>query len=892
MKAGNISLRQRLVLLALVPVLLITIVLGFYVTITRIDHIENDLQNRGKALAMSLVPTAEFGLFSGNENILRASSEAALAEPDVMSVEITDAHRTLVWKSRDPGFPVLLETNGTLLKRFAEPVYRTGVDLSDYKEGDGLEQNREIFGWVVVTMSEEKSIARQHDVLVNSLIIIVGGLILSLLAALRMGQGVAGPLIKLTDVVKRLSTGELNARVDMDSSGELLTLQEGFNAMAESLSEVHDELQKRVDDATQELQATVNELEAKNNELEVARRQALEASKAKSDFLAKMSHEIRTPVNAVLGFSRLLQNSLQEGEGIEQIRIINQAASQLMCIIDDILSFSKLEMGNVTLENIPFDLYENVEDVTCMFAPTVHEKGLELALFIHSDVPRKLKGDPTRVSQVLSNLVNNAVKFTTTGSITVEVSLHETHDDQAAIQIEVVDTGIGISEADQASLFSPFTQADSTITRRFGGTGLGLSIVRRLAELMDGQVGMKSWSGLGSRFWITFKAEVCRDDVEEQASFAGITALIYEKHPLGRRALCDSCLDRNMNIYETGEFESLFETLASSQYMDEKSILLMGLSKEELAPAILLSHVGSVREYYNGPILLLVNEENFKLPFPLMEDEKISAIAKPARQRALYRKFCELLSKATDETYVAKFGEDELSQKLKGVRVLVADDNEFNLLLVSTLLRQRDVIVTEVSSGVEAVNIFDEDLYDLVLMDIHMPEMDGIEASKRIRNKYQQKSVPIVAMTADVFADEENRLMKAGMDAVVLKPITQECLIDTVIRCLGGMVVTVGKVNRQYNDVFERVPAMLLPKLLEELPLHMQRAQQAWNDGSHDDVVHHVHKLNGLVGYFEIGELSTQVKSLEKILREQDYAQAKPLMDEMERKIGSLISQN
>ena len=875
------NLRARLVLLAVVPVLLVTLILGYYITSVRIDDIRSEMVQRGEALAKGLLPIAEFGLFSGNETVLRNACDAALREADMLSVAVTDSNNALIWHAYNPQY-MHIDRNDEGVIRFRQAVYRSGVNVSDFAIDDGhAADEKTVIGWVELALSTENLVERQRDELLNALVIVCVGLFVSLMLALRMGQGVAIPLMALTQALQRMTHGELKTRVREDSSGELLSLQRGVNAMAESLERAHGELQKRVTDATKELQSTVQELENKNTELEIARRQALLASKAKTDFLAKMSHEIRTPVNAILGFTRLLQKNISsDTESIEYAQTVTRAAEQLLCIINDILDFSKLEFGDVQLEHIDFDVRDCMEDVVSMFGPTVHEKGLELVLLVDSDVPLKLVGDPTRFNQIFSNLLNNAIKFTTTGGVITQLSLVEDLDDEVVLKVEVEDTGIGLSPVEQRGLFKAFSQADTTITRRFGGTGLGLSIARRFTELMGGQIGVRSEPGMGATFWFTVHLDKQRSPRPEldASAFRQRNVLLYDAHPMSRRAVRNTLVGWQMRVFNSGDPTRVVQMLDLASHRDSSpDLLVLGLSVEETQAAVLLSFMGSIREFYQGPILMQVNLEEFALPAPLQEDENLLHISKPARRQRIYRSISRLLHKEIyEEDGVSAATPLDEYVDLSALNVLVADDNEFNLMLVTTLLRQRGVNVIEAHDGQSAVNQFNKQAVDLIFMDIHMPGMDGIEASRLIREQSVRKHVPIVALTADVFADHEQRLLRAGMDDVLFKPITEEYLWRTIYKWIGGEQLSVVSKPVSVMDVmldspFSGVPEALLPRLLQELPYYAELARQALEKEDMDELYQHIHKLNGMVGYFALRSLQAEVKLLEAQLLEGNY---------------------
>ena len=872
------GIRARLIMLAVLPVALVALGLGYYLISSRLSELEHGLQQRGDAIAKGLVPAVEFGLFSGDLSMLRSLAASALAEPDVVAVDFLDQDQELVWHSHVEGFSQVesVRDDGKLVVTL--PVRRGEVTMADFELQPGERRLPEVIGWVRLILSKEMMYERRRQMIVNSLLWILAGLLTSLLVALRMGNRVATPIIELTHMVERLGQGKMGERVPEDGGGELGSLQQGVNRMADALHEAHCSLHQRIEKATQELQDTVAELERKNRELEAARMQALHASQAKTDFLAKMSHEIRTPVNAVIGFSRLLQQSLSDPEQLEHVRTINQAASQLLCIINDILNFSRLELGNVKLEAIPFDIRDCLEDVITMFRPMVHEKGLELVLLVHSDVPVNLVGDPTRISQVLSNLVNNAVKFTQRGGVTIQVLVEREQAESVFLRIEVTDTGIGMSEQDKSDLFTAFSQADSSINRRFGGTGLGLSIAKKLVELMDGEIDVESTPDVGSTFWFTLrcrKQSAIRQN-HRDAVFVGEKVLVYDSHPLARRALRNILLNWRMQVYNSGDLERVKQVLGERKESSGEAfkLLLLGLSQDEMRPGILLGIIADLRQHYKGPILLLINAEDYDLPEPLKGDAGIDCIAKPTRRDTLQRHMLGLLSReGVTEVCLPETAEQLRTQRLRGLQVLLADDNEFNLTLVRTLLEQAGAMVVEARNGEEAVARFSEARFDLVLMDIHMPVVDGIEAARRIRMQAGSRMVPIIALTADVFADQQRSLRQAGLDDCLFKPITEEALWQIVERWAGTKLAPRDMPRRRSNDytsttsvVAADIPPQLRPKLYAELPRHLDYINRAHNQADRDALREHIHKLHGVAGYFKLSDLLGITRELERRL--------------------------
>ncbi|MDH5259292.1 MAG: HAMP domain-containing protein, partial [Gammaproteobacteria bacterium] len=444
-KINSVGIQQRLLLLAILPVIITTMLLGYYVITSRIDDINSKLLDRGRDFAKHVAPSVEFAITARNKEVLRGIVERALQEDDVVRIGIYDeAGKLLLQKDAD------IDLKGGEVFSFTEAIIQTSIEMNA-EDGMSGEQDNSVYlkerkvGEVKVEFSNLKTKEEEKIILVNSFLIMASGLLLSAILALRIGGTVANPIIHLTRAMQLLRSGNFDARVQVAAEGELGTLQSGFNGMAETLQESQKGLQQQVDKATKELRDIVAELEKKNSELEEARQEALQAGQAKLDFLAKMSHEIRTPVNAIIGFARLLENIIEQEGALEYTRTINQASKQLLCVIDDILDFSKIEYGTLSFENIPFNLRDMIEDVVVMQRPAAYEKKLELIFNYFSDVPDDVFGDSARISQVLGNLLNNAVKFTEQGSIIIQVEVTERKvGEYSRFLISVIDNGIGI----------------------------------------------------------------------------------------------------------------------------------------------------------------------------------------------------------------------------------------------------------------------------------------------------------------------------------------------------------------------------------------------------------------------------------------------------------------
>ena len=522
----------------------------------------------------------------------------------------------------------------------------------------------------------------------------------------------------------------------------------------------------------------VTELKENARELALARDEAEESTKAKSEFLANMSHEIRTPMNAILGLTHLtLQTSLTDQQK-EYLSKAENAARVLLRIINDILDFSKIEAGKLEMERTNFYLEDVLRSAVDLISGRAHEKGLEFILSVPHNTPMALLGDPVRLGQVLSNLTSNAVKFTEKGEITLNVQTVKESANEVTLRFSVTDTGIGLSEEQRANLFSAFTQADSSTTRRYGGTGLGLVISKRLVEMMHGEIWCESNLGQGSIFTFTATFGLDAHEMRYVASredFTGLKALAVDDNPLALTILKEflHTLGFSVDVATSGA-EALAYFDQNKQSEATVDLVLIDWKMPDMDGIETVRQLTQLLPPEKLPVIIMATAYNRDEVQAMAKEVGIkNVVTKPLSPSTLLNALMNVFGRGLPIKVpkINKGHEVELVKHIRGASILLAEDNEVNQLVASKILKNAGFEVTIANNGREAVELVHQHNYDLVLMDIQMPEMDGLAATQAIRREARFNDLPIVAMTAHAMAGDRELSLKAGMNDHINKPI-------------------------------------------------------------------------------------------------------------------------
>ena len=534
------SINTRLLITALVPMLLLSAVLGWYMISSQRADLLTNLHSTGKIIANQVASNSEFALYSGNQEALQVIGDSVLKVPSVSglmfynnrdnsSLVVGSLAQDLVGIPASFYLDVPLLTNN--LWHFYAPIDFQLDSFEDYDEAPEAEV--QTLGWVVLALDTELLFQKQKDIIAATVVVILFALLIATWLSMNLGRSISRTLDGLTQVVELMEAGDLDSLTAEDGPEELKKLAHGINQLATSVRQSKVRMQSEIARATSQLQITLIELE--------------DAMESQDQFLARMSHELRTPLTAVIGFSKLLSSESDMDKRDEHLRVIETSSTMLLTMIDDILEFSKAHHSGFTLESINFDIVKWLDDLIVIHRSLATEKALKLSYDIASDVPDELCGDPVRLAQIVSNLVSNAIKFTDTGFVKVRVSCQSIIDSNVILHIVVADSGKGIAEDKIESLFDPFAQEDISINRRFGGTGLGLSISKRLIEAMDGDITVDSEEDKGSEISFTCNLllpVVLGDDAMSEGQLAlsqqvlsGLTILLAEDNPFNQKLI-------------------------------------------------------------------------------------------------------------------------------------------------------------------------------------------------------------------------------------------------------------------------------------------------------------------------------------------------------------------
>lgn len=900
----NWSIQNRILLLALLPGILVALVVGSFFTYERSKDLDSLLDQRAITIAKHLAPSSEYGVVTGNQGILQNIANNSLEEQDVRSVTIFNQNQTELAHA-GPRMQQSHKNSTELINdqlsiqhspdtvRVKAPIYAQTLSISD-EISESFFANRktenELIGWVEVELSKSNTRILRYQHILSALLVIFIVLVSCGYLVLRLSKSLTRPTQELLRTIKDLENGQLDSRAYVYKVGEFGLLASGINSMANALQRTTIEYQTNLEQATQDLHETLDEMEIRNSELQIGRREALQANIMKSEFLANVSHEIRTPLNSIIGFSELMARTQLSEQQQDYLSTIHSSSGDLLKILNDILDLSKIDAGKLIIEKTNVNLRDIIEEVFTRLAPQAAAKELSFNYLIYSDVPIHIVNDPLRLRQVLTNLLSNAIKFTKQGGVSVRISVINTSKNNASIGFEVQDTGIGMSAEQSQKIFTSFAQGDSSTARNYGGTGLGLVITRALVEAMNGEINVSSQLGHGSIFNFHIETELQQQPPTCHLHLSGHRVALIEGSMFNR--LNTGGLLSKAKI-EHDDFESFSQFIhASKQYDEPPWETILFASGRKLPDHTELQKQLMALSELDTPIILLTDLIDYEHSEGFITLGATYTLSQPFLRKNLHR----LLSSTLNVPYQDLDEAEQVNQSIAAPLILVVDDNAANLKLVVTLLSELDLAVLSASNGQEAIDLAKQNNIDLIYMDIQMPGMNGLEATRHIRNLDERGKMPIIALTAHAMADEKEALLKAGMNDYQTKPITQDRLIKTVnqwtgYRCQSPSVEPIVKPAQQSNDqLFDAKMALyhanqsadlaidMFQILLEGMADDVAQMMEAWEEEDFATLLERVHKVHGASRYCGVPKLRNALEQFEIALKSENSAQWPELM--------------
>ena len=816
------SLTHKFMLMTILSVVITSVGIGVFALRESWNHGKQDLEHHGIAVAKFVSANSEFGIYTADKRTLFAIADGLTSDEDVVHISILDYMGQPIIK-RHMNMDIQLNLPDYSMERASQPysgkfenpsdgyeymdismpvIAPVLIGESELVESNEPAQEAEPLGSVRIIISQ----ARLRSYVTNFLPILVSAagflIIIGIGFSALLARRTVLPLKQLAGATSLISGDNFDLDVKIESRDEVAVLARSFNLMMERLRDYRDRVESHRVHLEEEVAERTTGLQNATDIAVKARKAAEKANASKSEFLATMSHEIRTPMNGVFGMTELMLGTELDTMQQRYAQLSLRSAKTLLNIINDILDISQAESGKLQLDCSEFNVRDVISEVVDLMWESADSKGLQLASLVHEDVPEYAIGDATRLLQIFINLVGNAIKFTETGDVVIELkrSATEVGKDKLRLYASVRDTGIGIPSRLQKTLFDPFTQADGSMKRKYGGTGLGLSIVKQLVEAMGGEISVLSDIGKGSMFSFTLALKagetIGQPKRGTRDSLSGLHFLAVYRE-LTSRLILDYYLEFwGVDVVDVDNSADGWKALKAADKTRAFDVVLIDLDATDTSEL-----VDQVIHDIDAPkvkIVVVSPDRQTGNPEATDTNDEIVTLHKPLKAEDLYQLLRLLPSDARQSDNLDRVVPDEVTPDevtSPGVkfasRVLLAEDNEINSIVAVAMLKKLGCEVETVINGRAAVDEAQTTQYDLIFMDCQMPEMDGFEAARRIREinhsdaagaGIEMRRTPIVALTANAITGDRERCLEAGMDDYVAKPFTQEELTQVMLR--------------------------------------------------------------------------------------------------------------
>jgi two-component system sensor histidine kinase BarA len=891
----KMGLRSWLLLCSLLPAVLVSVFCVGYFSYVRYHELALSLADRARHIALPLAISSNDLLSRGNTAALQQllDNSHRLNSPLISNISLINGDNQLIFSTNPQHFNKHQLLAAPTLLSNTDMVISDGNSLLLYQPlatGTLPGQPRDT-AYLLVQLQQSQLQLQQQAVRFNALLLLLACLLLAAVPVWYLLRCIHRPVHQLQAHLQQLLSGNTTAR-NMTMVQELAQLQQGLNQLGHFLASQEQDMQQQIEQVTSDLQQSMEQLEVQNIQLDFAKRKAQEENRQKSEFLAKMSHELRTPLNGVIGFTRQLLKTQLSSSQHDYLTTIQKSANSLLHLVNDVLDFSKLEEGRLSVNPEPFSLRDVLNDATELLAANAFDKHLELVLMIEPDCPDDLIADPGRFVQVLMNIAGNAIKFTDHGSVVIRVSGTLLNEDQLILHCSVQDTGRGISTEQQQLLFQGFTSKDPRSHQ--SGSGLGLMISQRLVQAMGGNLGFESKQAEGSTFWFTIKCQRHHLSVADSLPLDVLDnkhLLYFEPQQHSREATLSLLHHWGLQVTACATKGQLQQALAHQQHYD------IGL----IGRTIAINQVNQVLDLIHQVKLqcdntyLLVNTLSPHLRETLLSSGANACLSKPPHIRKL--------ALTLAQPYLQQYSTilPQAKQKKVSLKVLTVDDNDANLKLINTLLAEHVDHIDSARDGAEAWHKATQHAYDIIFMDINMPVMDGVTACQRIRQSSLNEHTPVIAVTAQAIDGERDRLLTLGFDEFLSKPLD-----ETMLHCSLQEFCPASRLQQSHPALpgsnlihwptaIERAAGKhdlmkeMLQMLIASITPTRHALQQALAIHDENQVLQQVHKLHGACCYTGVPRLKNLAELLETQLKQgKSLAELEPELLELDDVLQAL----
>lgn len=848
-KINQLSINKRLLLVSLMPLAVMASILHIYFITFQLNSFNDSLIERGEILSKILANSSEHGMLSGSTEILQDLSRKALKETDIKSIIFTNIDKKTILQFGQISINADFNEKNILLTEelayFRHPIFSTPLPST-------VEESLEVFsiekpeklGYIIVVISKEKINQKRKNILISGSIATFTGIICALIFAKYLGQSITKPIKRLTRVIELLKDNDYSIKADENGLKEFKILSEGINQLSTKVENSEIKLKTEIEKLTNEHREAVTHIEKKNIEVNKAKELADEANRKKDLFLAAMSHELRTPLSAIMGYTEILLSDETNLIKKKQLSLIEQSSNSLNVIIKQILNFARIDAKLIKVDLKKMSISDCIRDSLNCLILEAEKKGVELLLNMHPEMYDIVLGDRDLITQILNNTVQNAIKFTNKGHVILFITTKTIDNVKIDLNIRIEDTGIGIPSNKLTSILEPFSQADNSIARKYGGTGLGLSIVKDLLSQMEGRIELQSRLQYGTAVTINIPLIIAEPiKLREESVLKNVLA--YEPNDLAKSCLqiglCHSIHDLDIKSKK----EEFFEKLDNEKYQG----IIYSLKPDETLDSKTINRLKKT----NKPVAILGYYSNESI-------EKDGSV-KVFKSMINTNEIIDFLFRKEEITTANIISDcSKNKETLQGKSILLLDDNSLNRGLYKLLLDEAGAHTYPASNAQETYNLIDTNNFDLLILDLHIPEIDGIDILRELISR--KVNIPTITFTADTKADE-NMLFSLGVKKILTKPIRNKLFIDEVHHVLFDTE------NYHMCD-FEHINIDddSLRQELYRLTIEMKKGLI-----QHDleAVKHYEHQLKGIKSHFDCAEFESFIAYLEESLEERCY---------------------